>query len=164
MKKLLAFVLVLTLVFGVFGMTNTQASTSSAYSAVKKIHKKYCPKKKNIPRQDMFKRYSKILGVLSVKGLKSYAVGQSFEGKSKKTERVVVIVQAKKKSQVNGIKNKFRSYVNSRKGAAKRGYFSKYGKKVLNKASIGSKGNYVYLLMLDASGNKKAKAAVKRAA
>ena len=164
MKKLLAFVLILTLAFGAFGVTNAKASTSSAYSAVKKIYGKYCPKVKNIPKKDIFDRYSKILGVLSVKGLKSYKVGQSFEGKSKKTERVVVIVQAKKKSQVKGIKNKFKSYVNTRKGAAKRGYFSKYGKKVLNKASIGSKGNYVYLLMLDASGNKKAKAAVKKSA
>ncbi len=164
MKKILAFVLVLTLVVGAFGMTNAQASTGSAYNAVKKIYKKYCPKKKNIPRQDMFKRYSKILGVLSVKGLKSYTVGQSFDGQSKKVERVVAIVQAKNKSQVKGIKAKFTSYVNSRKGNAKRGYYSTYGKKVLNKASIGSKGKYVYLLMLDASGNKKAKAAVKRAA
>lgn len=164
MKKLLSFVLVIALVFGAFGLTNAKASTSSAYSAVKSIYGKYCPKQKNIPKKDMFKRYSKILGVLSVKGLKSYKVGQSFQGKSKKVERVVVIVQAKKKSQVKGIKNKFRSYVNTRKGAAKRGYFSSYGKKVLNAASIGSKGKYVYLLMLDASGNKKAKAAVKRAA
>ena len=29
-----------------------------------------------------------------------------FDGKSKKVERVVVIVEANKKSQVNGIKNK----------------------------------------------------------
>ena len=164
MKKLLAFVLIITLAFGAFGVTNAKASTSSAYSAVKKIYKKYCPKVKNIPKKDIFDRYSKILGVLSVRGLKSYKVGQSFEGKSKKCERVVAIVQAKKKSQVKGIKAKFRSYINTRKGAAKRGYFSKYGKKVLNKASIGSKGNYVYLLMLDASGNKKAKAAVKKSA
>ena len=164
MKKLLAFVLIISLAFGAFGVTNAKASTSSAYSAVKKIYKKYCPKVKNIPKKDIFDRYSKILGVLSVKGLKSYKVGQSFEGKSKKCERVVAIVQAKKKSQVKGIKAKFRSYVNTRKGAAKRGYFSKYGKKVLNKASIGSKGNYVYLLMLDASGNKKAKSAVKKSA
>ena len=164
MKKLLALALIMTLTFGAFGAANVEASTSSAYSAVKKIYTKYCPKKENIKKKDMFGRYSKILGVLSVKGLKSYTVGQSFEGKSKKTERVVVIVQANKKSQVSGIKKKFKSYVNTRKGAAKRGYFSKYGKKVLNKASIGSKGNYVYLLMLDASGNKKAKAAVKKAA
>ena len=164
MKKLLAFALIVTLAFGAFGVTNAKASTSSAYSAVKKISGKYCPAAKNIPKKDIFDRYSKILGVLSVKGLKSYKVGQSFEGKSKKCERVVAIVQAKKKSQVKGIKAKFRSYVNTRKGAAKRGYFSKYGKKVLNKASIGSKGNYVYLLMLDASGNKKAKAAVKKSA
>ena len=164
MKKLLAFVLIITLAFGAFGVTNAKASTSSAYSAVKKIYKKYCPKKENIPRKDLFKRYSKILGVLSVKGLKTYTVGQSFEGKSKKVERVVAIVQANKKSQVKGIKAKFRNYVNTRKGAAKRGYFSKYGKKVLNGATIGSKGKYVYLLMLDASGNKKAKAAVKKAA
>lgn len=163
MKKLLAFVLIITLAFGAFGMTSAKASTNSAYSAVKKIYKKYCPKKKNIPRQDMFKRYSKILGVLSVKGLKSYAAGQKFDGKTK-VERVVVIVQANKKSQVSGIKKKLASFVNTRKGAAKRGYYSKYGKKVLNKAIIGSKGNYVYLLMLDASGNKKAKAAVNRAA
>ena len=86
MKKLLTLVLVITLVFGAFGVTNTQASTSSAYSAVKKIYGKYCPKTKNIPKKDIFGRYSKILGVLSVKGLKSYKVGQSFEGKSKKTE------------------------------------------------------------------------------
>ena len=164
MKKLLTLILVITLVFGAFGATQAQASTSTAYNAVKKIYKKYCPKVKNIQKKDMFGRYSKILGVLSVKGLKSYKVGQSFEGKSKKTERVVVIVQAKKKSQVKGIKNKFKSYINTRKGAAKRGYFSSYGKKVLNKASIGSKGKYVYLLMLDASGSKKAKAAVKKAA
>ena len=164
MKKVLSLIILITLVFGAFGVTNTQASTSSAYNAVKKIYKKYCPKAKNIQKKDMFGRYSKILGVLSVKGLKSYKVGQAFEGKSKKVERVVVIVQVKKKSQIKGIKNKFRSYVNTRKGAAKRGYFSKYGKKVLNNASIGSKGKYVYLLMLDASGNKKAKAAVKKAA
>ena len=164
MKKLVTLVLVIALVFGALGVTNAQASTSSAYSAVKSIYGKYCPSQKNIPKKDMFDRYSKILGVLSVKGLKAYTVGQSFTGKSKKVERVVVVVQAKKKSQVKGIKKKFKNYVNTRKGAAKRGYFSEYGKKILNNATIGSKGKYVYLLMLDASGNKKAKAAVKKSA
>ena len=163
MKKLLTLILVITLVFGAFGATQAQASTSTAYNAVKKIYKKYCPKVKNIQKKDMFGRYSKILGVLSVKGLKSYKSAQKFDGKTK-VERVVVIVEANKKSQVSGIKKKLASFVNTRKGAAKRGYYSKYGKKVLNGASIGSKGNYIYLLMLDASGNKKAKAAVKKAA
>ncbi len=162
MKKILAFVLVLTLAFGAFGMTNAKASTSSAYSAVKKIYGKYCPKANNISRKDGIGRYRKIFGFLSTKGLKSYKAGQKFDGKNK-VKRVVVIVQANKKSQVNGIKNKLRSFVNTEKGSATRGYYSKYGKKVLNNACIGSKGNYVYLLMLDASGNRKAKAAVRKA-
>lgn len=164
MKKLLTLILVITLVFGAFGATQAQASTGSAYNAVKKIYKKYCPKAENIRKKDMFGRYSKIFGVLSVKGLKSYKAGKSSMGKTKKVHRAVVIVQAKKKSQIKGIKNKFRIFLNDLKGEVKRGYVSAYGKKVLNKACIGSKGKYVYLLMLDASGNKKAKAAVKKAA
>ena len=97
MKKLVTLALVITLVFGALGVTNVKASTSSAYSAVKSIYGKYCPKKESIQKKDMFGRYSKILGKVSTKGLKAYSVGQAFKGKSKKEERVVAIVQAKRK-------------------------------------------------------------------
>ncbi len=164
MKKVLSLVIIATLVFGAFGFTNTQASTSSAFKTIKFIYGKNFPKESKIAKKNVFGKYSKILGVVSTKGLKSYRVAQSYKGKSKKTQYLCAIVQAKKKSQVRGIKNKFKKYIQNEKGAVSRGYYSKKGKSLLNKASVGSKGRYVYLFILDTSGNKKAKAAFKKAA
>lgn len=165
MKKLLSLVIVATLVFGTVGFANVQASTSSAYKAVKKAYGKNFPTEKKIAKKNYFGSYSKVIGSVSTKSLKSYKKAQKYKGKSKKTNYLCVIVQAKKKSSVKGIKAKFKKYITSEKnGAAKRGYYSKTGKKFLNNAKVGSKGNYVYLFMLDASGNKKAISAFKRAA
>ncbi|MCR5430548.1 MAG: DUF4358 domain-containing protein [Eubacterium sp.] len=164
MKKVLSLVIVATLVFGAFGLTSAKASTTSGFNAVRSTYGKYFPTESKIARKNFFGKYNKILGLVSTKGLKSYKVAQKFTGKSKKTQRLCVIVQAKKRSQVKGIKSKFRKYISNEKGAYSRGYYSRTGKSLLDKASVGSKGNYVYLFILDTSGNGKAKSAFKRAA
>ncbi len=163
MKKILSLIIVVTLIVGVFGATNADASVAAAFYRVKATYGKKFPPTKNVARKDFFGRYSKILGV-STNKLKVYRFAQKFKGKSKKLERTCVIVQAKKKKQVKGIKKKFRQYIKSHKRNAARGYYTKKGRRILNKACVGSKGKFVYLFMLDASGNKKAKSIFRRKA
>ena len=161
MKRLLSFIIVLTLVFG--ATMAVSASESTAYNAVKSSYgKKFPLKSKNAiktARKNIFGKYSTVLGV-SAKNFKSYKAARKSNGKS---EYICAIFKATKKAKVKTIKASLNKYVAKEKSSG-RNYFSKKGKSLLAKAKVGSKGNYVYLFVLDTKGNSKAIKAFKRAA
>lgn len=153
--------IVLTLVFGTAVAAN--ASESSAFNAVKGAYGSSFPLKAansvRTARKNIFGKYSTVLGV-SAKNFKSYKAARKTNGKK---EYVCAIFKATKKSKVKTIKNSLKKFV-SREKSSSRNYFSKTGKKLLAKAKVGSKGNYVYLFVLDTKGNGRAVSAFKRSA
>ena len=153
--------IVLTLIIGATMAVN--ASESTAFNAVKSSYGSKFPLKaaNNIKtaRKNIFGKYSTVLGV-SAKNFKSYKAARKSNGK---TEYICAIFKATKKAKVKTIKATLKKYV-SKEQSSNRNYFSKTGKTLLSKAKVGSKGNYVYLFVLDTKGNSKAVSAFKRAA
>ena len=162
MKKVISLLIVATLLVGTFAMT-VSASESTAFNAVKTSYGKKFPLKasNNIKtaRKNIFGKYSKVLGV-SAKNFKSYKAARKSNGKS---EYICAIFKATSKAKVKSIKTALSKYVSKEK-SSNRNYFSKTGKSLLAKAKIGSKGNYVYLFVLDTTGNGKAISAFRRSA
>lgn len=162
MKKLIASIMVVAMVFGTISMTgvNVKASEKKAFSAVAKAYGKSYPlSSKNViktSRKNIFGKYSKVLGV-SAKYFKSYKAAS----KKGKCEYVSAIFKATSKANVAKIKKALKTFVSKEKSSGAN-YFSAKGKGILNKAKVGSKGKYVYLFVLDNKGNSKAIKAFKK--
>ena len=162
MKKVIALIMVVAMMIGTVGIAtvSVKASEKTAFSAVSKAYGKSYPlSSKNViktSRKNIFGKYSKVLGV-SAKLFKSYKAAS----KKGKCEYVSAIFKATSKANVKKIKKALNTFVSKEKSSGVN-YFSSKGKGILNKAKVGSKGNYVYLFILDNKGNTKAINAFKK--
>lgn len=91
---------------------------------------------------------------------------ESYAGKVKSTKNekyVLFIAKASNSNDVKKIKSSLSNYIKV-ESHSMANYLSADGKKLYNNAKIGTKGLYVYLIMLDTTGNQKAVKAFKTAA
>ena len=162
MKKILSIAIVVALVAQSFIQMNqtVYASESSAYYAVKSAYGSSFPlstsNEINTPRRNVFGKYSKVLGV-SGKYFKSYKAARKS---SSSEEYVCAVFKATSKKKAKKIVKSLKKFVKKEK-SGNANYFSSYGKSLLNNAKVGKKGKYVYLFILDTSGNSRAVTAFK---
>ena len=166
LKKWISLSLAVCLVLGSIVGTKTvstakASSTSAVYNAVKGAYKSSFPfSKKNkikTERKNIFGEYSTVLGV-SAKLFSSYTAAKKSNSKE---EYICFICKATSKANVKKIKSAMKKFVvNEYKSNLS--YHSEHGKSLLKKAKVGSKGKFVYLFVIDTSGNKKAISAFKK--
>lgn len=161
----MSLVLVLCLLAGsvcVSGTKKSQAavSTSTIYNNVKSAYGSSFPlsdsNKITTGRKNVFGQYSTILGV-SAKLFSSYTAASK---KNNSGEYNCFICKATSKKNVKKIKKALKKFV-VQEYNSNINYFTDSGKAIMKKAKYGSKGKYVYLFVLDASGNSKAISAFK---
>lgn len=168
--RFLCRVLSLLLICIMIGVSSFSPSVSSAkaqtsaqvYSAVKKAYgTKFPLKNSNVIVTDLkniFGEYSTVLGV-SAKYFSEYKAAKKS---SSKEEYICFICKAKSSSDVSSIKTAMKKFVSS-ETKSNTNYFSSKGKSLMKNAKIGSKGNFVYLFVIDTNKNKKAVKAFKKA-
>ena len=164
MKRLLSVLLVLSIVLGVMASPSfaeaKAKSTSEIYSAIEEAYGSNFPLSSSnmikTERKNIFGKYSRVLGVYA-KYFSSYTAAQKSNSKE---EYMCFICKATSSKAVKKIKKQMKKYVvNEYKGNIN--YHSDLGNKLLKKAKVGSKGKFVYLFVLDTSGNSKAISAFK---
>lgn len=111
----------------------------------------------NTKIKNVFGGYSSVLGV-STKYFSKYT---AFRHADSSEERICFVCEGKNKKEVATIVKNLKTFVSNEK-KSNENYFSDKGKKLLNHAAVGSKGKYVYLFVLDTSGNKKAVSTFKK--
>lgn len=132
-------------------MAAAKVSPSTVYTAVKKAYSKNFPLDSN----------SKVLSSSSVGvSKKDYS---SYYGRYKgtKTKYLIFIAKANDSSSAKKIKSQLNNYVKT-ESKSMENYLTSQGKKLYKNAKVGSKGNYVYLVMLDTQSNKKAVDAINK--
>ena len=166
-KRWLSLCMVLSLVVATFAAGKEVPavakadSTSAVYTAIQEAYSNAFPLSSNnmihTDRKNVFGNYSSILGV-SAKYFSSYTAAQKSNSKE---EYICFICKATSKKNVKKIKKYMKKYViNEYKSNIS--YHSEFGKTLLKKAKVGSKGKFVYLFVLDTSNNKKAISAFKK--
>ncbi len=164
-RGIIGMILVLSLGFCII-YTDVRPA-NAATSKTKKIYDSVCeaygtsfPLSKNnmikTPRKNVFGNYSTVLGV-SMKYISSYTAAQKSNSKE---EYICMVCKATSKKSVKKIKTKIKKYIKN-EYKSNLSYHSELGKKLLKKSVVGSRGKYVYLFVLDTSGNKKAITAFK---
>ncbi len=136
------------------------SKTTDIYNSVRDAYGTGFPLSKNnmikTPRKNIFGNYSTVLGV-STKYISSYTAAQKSNSKE---EFICMVCKATSKKSVKKIKTKIKKYIKN-EYKSNLSYHSEFGKKLLKKSVVGSRGKYVYLFVLDTSGNKKAITAFK---
>jgi hypothetical protein len=156
--KFLSLFMAFIMLFASFSAPATSYAASSkpkqAYSAVKKAYGNSFPLKSDSKTKTIS---SKELGV-------SKSLYKTCYGKTRgtKTKYILYVAQATSTKNAKKIQSKLKTYVNTESQSMAM-YLSEKGKKLFKNAKVGRKGKYVYLVMLDTSGNKKAISAIKDA-
>ncbi len=161
-NRVLSVFLVLVTLFTMFGFSQTAyagtTKSQSAYNAVSKAYGKKFP----LTSKNKIKSKTRVMGVRT-SYMKNYYAASATKGKGKSQAKYTVFIcEAKNKSNVNKIKSALEDYVENEE-ISMSSYLSKTGKKLYKNAKVGTKGKYVYLVMLDTSKNTKAIKALKKA-
>ncbi|MCR5625449.1 MAG: DUF4358 domain-containing protein [Lachnospiraceae bacterium] len=139
------------------------ASSSSIYSSVESAYgSKYPLSSSNeitTSRKNVFGGYSSVLGV----SCELFSEYKAAKKSNSKYQYVSFVCKATSSSNVSKIKKKLKAYVKNEK-TGNQNYYNSKGKKLLNNAKIGAKGDFVYLFILDTSKNSKAISAFNSAA
>ena len=162
-KRILSLLLVLISVLSMFGFSQTAfaatvTKSQSAYNAVSKAYgKKFVLTSKN-----RIKSKTRVMGVRT-SYMKNYYAASVTKGKKKSQAKYsIFICEAKNKKDVSKIKNALNDYIENEE-ISMSSYLSSSGKKLYKNAKVGTKGKYVYLVMLDTAKNTKAVNAIKKA-
>lgn len=143
-----------------FGTTTALAAekgAAKAYAAVSKSYGKAFP----FSKDDKITSKTRVMGVSSKYYSEVYAASKTTGGR-KQSQYNIFIAKAKSKKDIKKIKSALENYLENEEDSMS-SYLSDTGKKLYKNAKIASKGNYVYLVMIDTDSNKKATKAIKNA-
>ncbi|MBO4395899.1 MAG: hypothetical protein J5819_06090 [Eubacterium sp.] len=158
---IMSFAIVFSVCFSASTVSFAKANnTKDVYSAVQSAYSSGFPLNDNnmihTERTNIFGQYSTVLGVSS-KLFSEYTAAQKSNSEM---EYICFICKGTSRKAVKKIKNSMKKYVVNEYNS-NISYHSDYGKTLLRKAKVGSKGKFVYLFVLDISGNEKAIEAFK---
>lgn len=157
-SKLFSLILALLMAFSSVMLPATafaaDATPAKVYTAVKKAYGKKFPLSQNAKNLN-----PKAFGISKKKYSSYYA---KYKGNNK-SKYMIFIAKANKMSDARSMKKSLENYLNV-ESRSMNNYLSANGKKLYKNAKVGSKGKYVYLVMLDTNSNKKAVNAIKKAA
>ena len=161
-KKIIAVILIMCMIpVSAVKVDAKAAKTSEVYDAVKEAYGDSFPLSDNnmikTERKNIFGKYSTVLGV-SAKYFSSYTAAQKANSDE---EQICFICKAVSKKAVKKIKKAMKKYVIN-EAKSNQNYHSDNGKQLLKSTKVGSKGKFVYLFIIDTSGNKKAIEAFKK--
>lgn len=152
-KKILCILLAVLTIASVFSVSvSAYAASATPKTVYSKVQKAYG---KSFPLKSGAKKMSYTELNVSKKYISSYVAYQ----KGTKDRRMIFIAKAKSTANAKSIKKQLTTYLNYEKH---NGYLNATGKKVVKNAKIGIKGKYVYIVMLDTTGNKKAITAINK--
>lgn len=157
--RIISILLAVVSVFASFSAGNeayaaAKKSPVVSYAAVKKAYGKSFP----LSTKNRIKGRKNILGV-NTSNCSGYYAAQKFGNKNKEVYEIFICKA--KKGKKNTVKNQLKSHVKNEK-TSMQSYLSKKGKKLFSNYKVGTSGDYVYLVMVDTSGNKKAVNAIKK--
>lgn len=156
-SRLLSLFLAFVMLFSAVGIgSNAYAASTTPYSCYTAVSRAY-GKKFPLAKGNSTLSSSE-LGVPKKCYVKCYGKKKG----SSKQKYMLYVVQAKSSKDVKTIKSRLNSYVKNEQRSMNN-YLSSTGKKLYKNAKVGSKGKYVYFVMLDTSSNKKAVNAIKKA-
>ena len=152
----LTFAIVFSVCFSSAVISVAKANnTGEVYGAIQTAYSSEFPLTDNnmihTDRTNIFGQYSTVLGV-SAKLFSEYTAAQKSNSEK---EYICFICKAVSRKAVKKIKNSMKKYVVNEYNS-NISYHSDYGKTLLKKAKIGSKGKFVYLFVIDTAGNSKA--------
>ena len=125
----------------------------AAYAAVQKAYGKSFP----LSTSNRISGKSVVLGV-KTSNCSSYYAAQKFANSNKEVYEIFI---CKAKSGKKGtIKSQLKSHIKNEK-TSMQSYLSAKGKKLFKNYKVGTVGDYVYMVMIDTSKNKKAVKAIK---
>ncbi len=161
--RLISIILALITAISAFSLTNGVAMAASktpatAYSAVKKSYGKSFP----FSAKNRVKGKRRVMGVKTADLSSYYAASKITGGKNSKCEYIIMVAKVKSKGKVSSVKSQLSKFKNNEESSMKN-YLSSKGKKLFKNAKVGSVGSFVYIVMIDTNGNKKAVKAIKKA-
>ena len=128
---------------------------AAAYAAVKKAYGKSMP----LSSKNRIKGKKRIMGVKTADCESYYACLKIKGGKDSQSEYAIFICKAKS-DKVKTISSALKKYLKNEQQSMNN-YLSPTGKKLFKNAKVGTVGQFVYLVMLDTAGNKKAVNAIR---
>ncbi len=160
-SRIISLLLALITLFGAVGLNSATAEAASktpagAYVAVKNAYGKSFPltSANRVTGRRVF-------GVKTSLVSSYYAASRTTGSGSAKAEYAIFICKAKNSKNARKVKSALKTYLKNEKNSMYN-YLSGTGKTLFSKAKVGKKGKYVYLVMVDTSGNSKAVKAIKK--